>query len=200
MASGHPGEIKKAHPQGWAEKADYKATLPGRLVAEGARIPVGVAKQRLELLRGQPRGDSLTVPFQGPKIGELLDARVSPHADPFQSQRSRRQRRRRRQCEPGRDRGRPAAHRTGRARDSGRRRRRSRSRRAAGDAGPRRPHVRRAVRRPARRPAAAPAEVLHREVRRGGAGPRHQLQQHVRAPHAAVHGQGPHRLSAQRQA
>ncbi len=29
-----------------------------------------------------------------------------------------------------------------------------------------------------------------REVRRGGAGPRHQLQQHVRAPPAAVHGQG----------
>ena len=35
--------------------------------------------------------------------------------------------------------------------------------------------------------------VLHREVRRGRAGARHQLQQHVRAPHAAVHGQGPRR-------
>ena len=35
-------------------------------------------------------------------------------------------------------------------------------------------------------------------MRRGGAGARHQLQQHVRAPHAAVHGHGARRLFARR--
>ena len=31
-------------------------------------------------------------------------------------------------------------------------------------------------------------KVFHREIRRSGAGARHQLQQHVRTSHAAVHG------------
>ena len=45
-------------------------------------------------------------------------------------------------------------------------------------------------------PRHPPAEILHREIRRSRAGARHQLQQHVRASHAAVHGHGPHRLRA----
>ena len=155
--------------------------------------------------QARPYDDGLTAgpPARKMNVSEFPPGRHGSHGVDCRSARpSRRQfgwrgGRRARELPDG-DPGRSAADRARGAGDSAGRGRGSRPRGSARDSRARGPHVRRVVRRPAPRPAPPPPQVLQRDLRRGGAGARHQLQQHVRAPHAAVHGHGPRGLSARR--